>query len=45
MADIDDLKETFEQVVSAICRRDASAYSARNVASSAALELSGATRR
>jgi ketosteroid isomerase-like protein len=28
MADIDDLKATFEQVVSAICRRDASAYSA-----------------
>ena len=28
MADIDDLKETFEQVVSAICRRDASVYSA-----------------
>jgi hypothetical protein len=28
MTDIDDLKATFEQVVSAICRRDASAYSA-----------------
>jgi ketosteroid isomerase-like protein len=28
MADIDDLKATFGQVVSAICRRDASAYSA-----------------
>lgn len=28
MADIDDLKATFEQVVNAICRRDASAYSA-----------------
>jgi ketosteroid isomerase-like protein len=28
MADIDDLKATFEQVVSAICRRDAGAYSA-----------------
>jgi ketosteroid isomerase-like protein len=28
MADIDDLKSTFEQVVAAICRRDASAYSA-----------------
>jgi ketosteroid isomerase-like protein len=27
MADIDELKATFEQVVAAICRRDASAYS------------------
>jgi ketosteroid isomerase-like protein len=27
MADIDDLKATFEQVVSAICKRDAGAYS------------------
>ena len=27
MADIDDLKATFEQVVAAICRRDAGAYS------------------
>jgi ketosteroid isomerase-like protein len=27
MADIDDLKTTFEQVVSAVCRRDANAYS------------------
>jgi ketosteroid isomerase-like protein len=27
VADIDDLKATFEQVVAAICRRDASAYS------------------
>jgi hypothetical protein len=27
MADIDDLKSTFEQVVAAICRRDAGAYS------------------
>lgn len=28
MADIDELKATFEQVVAAICRRDAAAYSA-----------------
>jgi ketosteroid isomerase-like protein len=28
MADLDDLKATFEQVVAAICRRDANAYSA-----------------
>ena len=27
MADIDELKATFEQVVAAICRRDAGAYS------------------
>jgi ketosteroid isomerase-like protein len=27
MADLDDLKATFEQVVAAICRRDAGAYS------------------
>jgi ketosteroid isomerase-like protein len=27
MADVDDLKTTFEQVVGAICRRDAGAYS------------------
>jgi ketosteroid isomerase-like protein len=27
MADVDDLRATFEQVVAAICRRDAGAYS------------------